>query len=237
MRSPLSRFPRLLALPLLFALYAPSAWSQSCLPFTDVLQSDSFCTSTQWLRNANVTLGCGGTGYCPFEPVTRAQMALFMHRLSKAVAPAVSFVESSSMPDNADLDTGPGVVLCETPATHPAEAVPNPRYWHGEGNVSFKAAGNAPVDIQVRLEASQDGGSNETANMIIPNASAAAGAWGTAHVMAGLGNAIHPGENMTFRLRVYRALGSTTTAELGEVRCQLKITVVDLHDVCTNCGN
>lgn len=233
------RFPsriRFLALaPLLFAAYAPAAWSQACSPFTDIQVSDSFCNAAIWLRNASVTVGCTGEAgvvqYCPTPAVTRAQMALFLHRMSAAVSPGIGFVESS-LPPEGDLDTGNGVVLCETPDVHGARAVRNPRYWHAEGNVSFRAATAAPVDVQVRLvsRVTYPDTSTETnvANEAIPNASAAAGAWGTVHVMAGPGNLMHPGEAWTFYLQLYRSLGSSTTAELGQARCQLKITTTDL---------
>lgn len=36
-----------------------------------------------WVADAGITLGCGdGSNYCPDEPVTRDQMATFMHRLA-----------------------------------------------------------------------------------------------------------------------------------------------------------
>lgn len=35
-----------------------------------------------WLSDTGVTSGCTPTEYCPSQPVTRAQMATFMHRLS-----------------------------------------------------------------------------------------------------------------------------------------------------------
>lgn len=230
----LLRCVRIAVLPLLFSLHAPSAWSQPCLPFVDVQTSDTFCSQVLWLRNANVTLGCGGEGgnlYCPTSAVTRAQMALFMYRLSNAVSPGIGFVESSSPPEG-DLDTGNGVILCETPEVHGARAVRNPRYWHAEGNVSFKASTAAPVDIQVRLvsRVTYSGGGTETSvvHQSVPNASAAADGWGNVQVMVGPGDLMNPGDLWDFYLQLYRALGSTTTAELGQVRCQLKITTHDL---------
>lgn len=48
-----------------------------------------------WLSDSGVTKGCNpeGTRYCPGDPVTRAQMATFMHRLSgnaPGIAPKVN---------------------------------------------------------------------------------------------------------------------------------------------------
>ena len=34
------------------------------------------------LFEAGVTTGCGGTNYCPSDPVTREQMVAFLHRAS-----------------------------------------------------------------------------------------------------------------------------------------------------------
>jgi hypothetical protein len=36
----------------------------------------------EWLAGSGVTAGCTTSTYCPNQPVTRAQMATFMHRLS-----------------------------------------------------------------------------------------------------------------------------------------------------------
>lgn len=60
-----------------------------CGGFTDVLTSDSFCNSSEWLKNRGITLGCTATQYCPSQTVTRAQMALFMQRLGDAISLAV----------------------------------------------------------------------------------------------------------------------------------------------------
>jgi hypothetical protein len=34
------------------------------------------------MADSGVTVGCGDDRFCPSDPVTRAQMATFMHRLS-----------------------------------------------------------------------------------------------------------------------------------------------------------
>jgi hypothetical protein len=60
-------------------------------PFADVLASASYCTETEWLKNRNVTTGCGGTNFCPHDFVTRGQMALFLKRLGDVlITPAVA---------------------------------------------------------------------------------------------------------------------------------------------------
>jgi hypothetical protein len=83
------------AFALAFALAgaAPAAIALPCAGFTDVQDSDTFCPAVEWLKNRAVTLGCTATGYCPQLDVTRAQMALFMSRLGKALTPVVLYAE------------------------------------------------------------------------------------------------------------------------------------------------
>ncbi|MDH4182313.1 MAG: hypothetical protein OEV46_09895 [Betaproteobacteria bacterium] len=107
--------------PLLFAtvvalsVFAPASRAQPCVGFTDVTVADSFCGSVEWIRNRGVTQGCTAVPleYCPFGNVTRAQMALFMHRLGKALTPVVLHKQASV----ANLTVPgplPGVLMCAT---------------------------------------------------------------------------------------------------------------------------
>ncbi len=48
--------------------------------FSDILAS-SFIDDIHWLFYAEITFGCGGTRYCPRDPVTRAEMASFLTRV------------------------------------------------------------------------------------------------------------------------------------------------------------
>ena len=61
--------------------------------FTDVGDSNVHAPAIEWAASSGVTAGCGdGTSYCPGDPVTRAQMATFLHRMSgqaAGVAPSV----------------------------------------------------------------------------------------------------------------------------------------------------
>jgi hypothetical protein len=51
--------------------------------FTDVPNTNPFHADIDWLADAGVTKGCGGSSYCPKDNVTREQMAAFMRRLSE----------------------------------------------------------------------------------------------------------------------------------------------------------
>jgi hypothetical protein len=46
--------------------------------FTDVPTSAGYYRFVEALLHSGITAGCGGTGYCPGSPVTRAQMAVFL---------------------------------------------------------------------------------------------------------------------------------------------------------------
>ena len=113
-----------------------------------------FCEEAHWLRNALVTLGCGGDNFCPGQAVTRAQMALFMNRLATTLTPDV-LVRIDSLSPTGDLDTG-GVPLCLT-NTYAIPAGANGRYLSTMvASVSILTNGSA--DIKVEAEGSIDDG-------------------------------------------------------------------------------
>ena len=65
------------------AVVAPlTAWAQQ--RFADVPPSHVFAEDVSWLVTVGVTRGCttDGSLFCPEDPVTRGQMAAFLHRLA-----------------------------------------------------------------------------------------------------------------------------------------------------------
>jgi hypothetical protein len=84
----------------------------NCFGFADVQPTDSFCSSTEWLGNRGITLGCAVGAYCPVDGVTRAQMALFMNRLGTALTP-IYFTSTDTARTGASLAANP--TLCQTP--------------------------------------------------------------------------------------------------------------------------
>jgi hypothetical protein len=56
--------------------YTPPACTSN--PFADVVCPSTFANWIQQLVTEAVTAGCGGGNYCPSNPVTRAQMAVFL---------------------------------------------------------------------------------------------------------------------------------------------------------------
>jgi uncharacterized protein (DUF1800 family) len=55
----------------------PYAWFSD---FNDVVQSNPFHGSVEWIFRDGITAGCTGGNYCPGNPITRAQMAVFLLR-------------------------------------------------------------------------------------------------------------------------------------------------------------
>jgi hypothetical protein len=78
--------------------------------FEDVPDGNTHAPGIEWAANNGITLGCGdGSNYCPNEPVTRAQMATFMYRLSgndPSTAPSIN----ADKTDGSDITDLGGVV-------------------------------------------------------------------------------------------------------------------------------
>jgi hypothetical protein len=60
----------------------------ACVPgqemFNDVPASSPFCPFIEELARRGITGGCGGGNYCPGDPVTRQQMAVFLVKATEA---------------------------------------------------------------------------------------------------------------------------------------------------------
>jgi hypothetical protein len=63
--------------------------------FTDVPTSASYHDEVESLVGAGITAGCGGTQYCPGNPVTRGQMAQFLVRGLSRSAMSTSLVDDT----------------------------------------------------------------------------------------------------------------------------------------------
>ena len=64
------------------ALVGTAGVAHAAFGFDDVNEGDTHAAGIQWLVDNAITGGCDADSYCPQQPVTRAQMATFMHRLS-----------------------------------------------------------------------------------------------------------------------------------------------------------
>ena len=78
--------------------------------FGDVAAGHAHEDGIGWVADAQVTSGCGdGAEYCPDDPVTRAQMATFLHRLSGRAAGVAPSVDAATVqgltPEQLGADT------------------------------------------------------------------------------------------------------------------------------------
>jgi hypothetical protein len=58
--------------------YLPPACVSGSEIFADVPASNPFCRFVEEFARRGITGGCGGGNYCPADPVTRGQMAVFL---------------------------------------------------------------------------------------------------------------------------------------------------------------
>lgn len=192
-------------------------------PFTDVADNESFCGSALWLRNAGITTGCPpGTAYCPFQDVTRAQMALFMKRLVRAATPDIVY---SDTPSAGDVD-GNGLATCIT-STYTVPAGANARILtHATGTASILTDG--PADLYVMIQMSVNGGLFATFGANPPRALVPGNQWTVVPVIGGQtmtggsGAILTPGSTYQWRLLLQRQVAGTT-GEVTTNRCQLLV--------------
>ena len=63
---------------------------QAASRFIDVPSDNPFAADIEWLEARGITKGCTATEFCPNDPVTREQMAAFLHRFALTGAPGSS---------------------------------------------------------------------------------------------------------------------------------------------------
>jgi len=215
------RLVRGAGLAALLALAAPAAQAAPCAGFADVDDSDAitgpFCTSVQWIKNRGVTLGCVLTPqllYCPFDNVTRLQMAAFMKRLGDALTPIR--LSNDLRPGAVDLDAN--VVVCQT-----ADFVVTnfPRTAYADATLSMTAP--ADVSFAGELVISLDAGAIWTALNTFPSfGSAPANQFGT---LSDIGSRdLDEGRTVRFGLRLRRG-GVASAVNLTDSRCQMRVMI------------
>ena len=73
-------------------------------PFTDT-EGNPFAADIEWLRQAEITSGCGGGRFCPNDIVTRAEMASFLARAFELPATvADAFTDDDDSPHQGDIN-------------------------------------------------------------------------------------------------------------------------------------
>lgn len=215
------RFARGAGLAALLALAVPSAQAAPCAGFADVDDSDAitgpFCTSVEWIKNRGVTLGCVLTPqllYCPFDNVTRLQMAAFMKRLGDALTPIR--LTNDQRPGAVDIDTNP--VVCQTADF----AVTNfPRTAYVDATLSMSAT--ADVSFAGDLAMSTDAGATWTNLAGTTNlGSAPANQFGSLSDIGAMN--LDVGQNVRFGLRLSRG-GVASAVDLTDSRCQMRAMI------------
>jgi hypothetical protein len=85
------------------ALVGTAGVAHAAFGFDDVNEGDTHADGIEWLVANGITTGCDADSYCPQQPVTRAQMATFMHRLSgnSTVLPSVNAKTLDGLPGTA----------------------------------------------------------------------------------------------------------------------------------------
>lgn len=142
------------------ALAPLGALAQQCVGFGDVLASSPFCPNVEWVKNRGVTLGCGtGANYCPNDPVTRLQMAIFLNRLGTALTP-VDLAPAVSGPV-AGISPVSSPILCPTADfTNAATSFPRRAVINAAAILSGPSAN---IDVSARIVYSTDAGVTWTA--------------------------------------------------------------------------
>lgn len=207
-------------------LAVPAAYAFPCSPgaspFSDVPDSIFYCTSTLWLSNANVTLGCGGSMFCPDATVSRSQMALFMNRLAKALTPEI--MVDTGGPPTGDLDIE--TLTCRSPGV--ITVPPGNRRILSSIHAILSILTNADADIGFVVQMSVNGGSFAPISTPTMAVHVPGNKWTMASILAmtriqlGAGSLeLAPGDTVEFRIAMNRLAGATT-GEVTSTRCQLK---------------
>lgn len=118
----------LLAIAVFLLLLVPGAALGVGPSFSDVPTSDWAYDDIEWLAATGVTQGCGEGEYCPDAPVTRREMAAFVHRLATyqvVDAATIDGFTASELqgPQASDYYTAMGYVAASTKGVHVAEAL------------------------------------------------------------------------------------------------------------------
>jgi hypothetical protein len=202
----------------LLALGSVSAAAAPCAGFTDVQDTDSFCTGVEWLKNRSITLGCTATTYCPTSAVTRASMALFLNRLGTALTPRLEFVEAAL--GAVDPDTSPS--LCPT-----VQIVSAPYPRQALVSVAFGGQSAGDLGYAARPMVSTDNGAtwNPVTNPASDIRESVVGPAWTNSAAAGV-YTIAATQSVRFAVGISRHSGA---ADFTQARCQVTANVMNAN--------
>jgi hypothetical protein len=88
----------------------PGMGDYNCVPggvsvFSDVAPDHQMCPAVHYIAAQQVTVGCGGGNFCPYNQVNRWQMALF---LARAMTGSLEFPTTGTVPGMGDYDCSEG---------------------------------------------------------------------------------------------------------------------------------
>lgn len=198
---------------------AGPALAAPCAGFTDVdstLVAAESCTSVEWLRNRQITLGCTPALYCPGDPVLRVTMAAFLNRLAKALAPETIYTDASG--GGIDLDNP--TVVCQTNAL---PITGYPRHAQASGSLSARADA-ATANVDLHLVQSTDGGASWTPINAQPMSAGGTAKWFNAAVNK-FGLSLAVGTSYRFGIVLSRSASPVTTGDLTAWGCQIAVVL------------
>lgn len=182
-----------------------------CAGFADVPASSAFCASVAWLRNRNVTAGCGPDSYCGSDEVSRLQMAAFMQRLGRALTPVDVWREEAP----GALTLSPAAVVCETP-----DITVDSFARRADVRGRLQARADSTQAVRIEPTHSRDGGGTWAPLSALPHRAGVTTAWTSAD---GRGYVdVSPGERIRFALRLTTNSG-TGSASIADSQCALLV--------------
>ena len=201
------------------------ASAQGCVGFGDIGAGDPFCPNVEWVKNRGVTLGCGdGSNYCPTDPVTRLQMAIFMNRLGTALTPGLLYGQDAvTQPTPLPQEQDNAIIMCATspvaPASYPRKVLVNTM-------VSLQADGASATFRAFNLVAVNGAGATQLEpNRVAARGTAPPNGWTTVSLTEIMN--LDPGNTYVFFLGVRRDQISGQGGTANNIRCQLTATVMN----------
>jgi hypothetical protein len=182
--------------------------------FPDVPDAASYHNAVEWVFNRGVTQGCGNGLYCPDDPVSRAQMAIFLRRLGIALTPGY-------LTANQELTghTLQGAVDCKTAAYTPTY----PQRAFIDARVGALAPAAGAITIAQRVVYSTDGGGsfNQTSDAWYLPGTAPASQF--VHTSSTGSQNLDPGTAYIFGMQTQTFNASQATSD--DFNCSLRVTV------------
>jgi hypothetical protein len=207
------------ALALILGSAPTSIGAATCSGFFDVEDTDLFCTATQWLKNRQITLGCGtGTTYCPNDNVTRGSMALFLNRTGIVLTPRL--VGRQEVVGATNLTPGQFTPICA------GTALPAVNYFQtarARGTINVPATGpQLAMFLVMTLAGSPYVSMNSITNTVInPNGTQLL-TWSSNTV------SVPPGQTAGFAIGISNP-AVAGTLNVGQGVCALEVDVVNAN--------